>query len=398
MATKKFKYSINVSTIPLTIPTESGEQEVNGVFSFYKPRSLFCRCGQQYRADERKESEPSWDGFTCTACGHTFSKTDVLYLGWYGKGFIDYQFKPNEICAKAYRYRCKTDPNTNEIILYKELGEPGDDKHYTLDDVKLLLLHPYTLSKILKKYNSRMSDEMRRVMELVVNKEIKFARNFTINPKPGFLRFVCEVYDRNPAILSSVLDELDYNSDNRIVEANLTYDKYEAAYPEYFHPLTSKVIKDARLYRKLRDCSQYSYSHSSQTPMDGLPAQVAPQEAEGLDLVVSYYQSGLISYNQFRTIVAFKKAFANPNFVRVFKANYMQMGTYLYDLSKNKVDLSKADLGIRDYYLEENTKPFIDFGYTADQVYEAMNSCNGDYLDFLIKIGSTRRLKGAMAK
>lgn len=71
------------------------------------------------------------------------------------------------------------------------------------------------------------------------------------------------------------------------------------------------------------------------------------------------------------------------------------MDIFCYDLVQDKIDLVRHDLSIRDYYMEKNALPFIEYGYTQEQVYDAMNNSNGNWLDFLITIGSTRRSKVA---
>lgn len=391
MAVKKFKYSIDTTTIPKTFAPTGGEaQDIHGVFIYDKPRSLFCECGQQFRAEERKEAQPSWDGFVCPNCGHTFTTTDVLYVGWGGTRFSEPVYKQDKIIMKGYRYTKRIDVSTNVISLVKE-ADINYDAHYPLNDLEIIWLGKPILQKVLAKYKSSLDKYMCRVIELVLTDEIKIVHPRVQNSQPGFLRFVCETYDTNPSVLQEALNEIMTDSKSYFCP-NLTYGQYESYYPEYLRPLTPKVVREAKLYYK----AQNSYSFS-QLSMDGLPASVLMSERQGLNLVVSYYQSGLISYDQFNELIKYKRVFANPKFERAFKSYYMQMGTFLYDLNKAQKDLATDNLDIRNYYIEKNMNPFINFGYTTEQVYDAVNASDGDYLEFLIKIGSTRRQKGATA-
>jgi hypothetical protein len=387
MAQKKFKYSIDISSIPKSIPIGGVENEINGVFIFWKPRSLFCKCGQQFRAEERKEDRPDWNGFTCPSCNHTFTSDDILFVGWRGAVFTEYSYHHDAVLAKQYAYKRASD-ESNIITLTKTPLEE-EVEWFRLDNIKLLSLPIEVLKVVVSRYDNQLNPKMKTVIELRINENLSLPRFInTGNGGLGFINFVCDVLEKNPSVLREAIDDVGgYDGSDRFQSVQ-TYEKYEKYYPEYFRPLTPKIIKEGRMFYK--GCASYCRSE-----MDGLPPYVELGEKQGLELVVSYYQSGLISYDQFKNLMKFKKVFANPNFTRVFKSAYMQMDSFCYDLTQDKIDLRYHDLDIRNYYMEKNTTPFIDFGYTQEQVYDAMNNSGGDWLGFLITIGSTRRSKVA---
>lgn len=387
MAQKKFKYSIDVNSIPKTILSAGVEKEIHGVFIFWKPRSLFCRCGQQFRAEERKEDRPEWVGFTCPSCNHTFTADDILYVDYRGAVFTEYSYHRDCVKATEYAYR-KSLGESNVITLVKEETNEGVN-WFGLNSVKLLSLPIAVLRETLDRCGDCLTSKMKKVIELRIDNKISLPRFISSGVGGlGFVNFVCDVLEKNPSILKEAIEDMSTYSNTDYFESVQTYERYEGYYPEYFHPLTPKIIKDGRMFYK--GCGSYC-----RVNFDGLPSRVNPEEKQGLELVISYYQSGLISYDQFKKLMSFKKVFANPNFTKVFKSAYMQMDIFCYDLVQDKIDLVRHDLSIRDYYMEKNALPFIEYGYTQEQVYDAMNNSNGNWLDFLITIGSTRRSKVA---
>ena len=176
------------------------------------------------------------------------------------------------------------------------------------------------------------------------------------------------------------------SADINYLQRGITFAQYENAYPFYFRPLTAKVIRDTRMFAS----STESYRRISKFPM-----QIASKEMDGLQLTLYYYMSGLISVHQFENIMKNKSVFKNPNYEKMFKSHYVVMDSFLENLVQDKADLETHDLNIRDYYTDTNLRYFVDYGYTQKQEEDAIDASNDNWLDFLINIGSTRRLKGA---
>jgi hypothetical protein len=90
------------------------------------------------------------------------------------------------------------------------------------------------------------------------------------------------------------------------------------------------------------------------------------------------------------TILDYVSATQNPSFVKAFKANYLQMATYLKDLKESGANLKSTPFDVKAYYSAKNRRFFINYGLTVDQVDDAYADAK-DGLELLINLGSTRR-------
>ena len=186
---------------------------------------------------------------------------------------------------------------------------------------------------------------------------------------------VQDVYDSNPQLLVPVL--------NAMNQEPVKYEVFEGMYPEYLLPLTAKLIRDLNPIEERR--RTYSQPHKWHKLGDY-------SNIEAVTCVVSYYKSGLISFNQMRNLLDYVDALRNPCFVRSFKANYLQMENYIEDLKSDGVNVSKVLFDVKDYYNSKSRKFFINYGLTPAQVNDAFAGAK-DGLDLLITLGSTRRKK-----
>ena len=391
---RKNKYSIDTSTIPEFIYEKGVPRKIDGVYFGYAPCALFCRCGEQFRADEKRGNvQLSYKGFECPKCGHKFTDTDVLYLSWSHQS-SDVEYRDDGVHIITTEYYKHIDAETNIISIqerppiHRMYGQPESDmsdRLIPMNSVKMLEFKPEILKEVLARYENVLTDQAKALFKIASERSLRISEHDTKVHVDGMFDFFAEVAYDYPHILDEVINEIS-SADINYLQRGITFAQYENAYPFYFRPLTAKVIRDTRMFAS----STESYRRISKFPM-----QIASKEMDGLQLTLYYYMSGLISVHQFENIMKNKSVFKNPNYEKMFKSHYVVMDSFLENLVQDKADLETHDLNIRDYYTDTNLRYFVDYGYTQKQVEDAIDASNDNWLDFLINIGSTRRLKGA---
>lgn len=387
----KIKWKLDLSTLPKSITKGNEEYEINGCFRSSSPRALFCRCGAFIRADERKENNPSWDGFECPECGHVFSQTDVLDVGWYCAQFKEHHVYKTTLDIVLRQYISHIDKSTHTMTIENASKVEASFNINSAD----LFRDPNKLTmdamKMISEKGEMTNVHIKVLVDFIIRYRLPIGRKNVSNPIPLLQRsfaeiaeFMLDVEANNPAIICEVWNEIMNCGVN--IPRNYTYEKYEAEYPNYMRPLNPKVVHDWQMYYEKR---------RGYTSRATIPMSVPEKCIDNTNLVFSYYMMGLISKNQFEEIINKYSVLSNPNFSKFFKSNYVQAGSYIDSLVEENKDLSTDSLDIKNWYLEKNMKFFVEQGYTEMQVCDAINSGNGNYLDVLIAMGSTRRLKGA---
>ena len=114
---RKNKYSIDTSTIPEFVYEKGVPRKIDGVYFGHTPCALFCRCGEQFRADEKRGNvQLSYKGFECPKCGHKFTDTDVLYLSWCHQS-SDVEYRDDGVHIITTEYYKHIDAETNIISI-----------------------------------------------------------------------------------------------------------------------------------------------------------------------------------------------------------------------------------------------------------------------------------------
>ena len=366
MAAKKQTWFFDHTTLPKKLIHDGEEMEVTGIFLSYSPRAMFCGgCGTMYNC--RELNSVTFDGYICPTCGMVHSNKTVINERLHVGGCFD---------GKAIIYKGGNIHETSTTYKLQETGkklfriETGETKTQIVPLSKWRNYSRSLKQKFLDTYRNELPDMF------VVLAELELANKLGYSNSSGFydhLDVVQDYYDKNPALIVELL-----NANDGVF---MKYDQFEALYPEYLLPLTGRLIKDF-------NPAYYARYHWSNPPK--FPSIDSFANYEALMCVISYYKSGLISFNQMIELLNCPKGLNNPAFIKTFKKNYMQMSNYLSDLGDDMVNVSRCQFDVKEYYRQKTIKYFLDYGYTMDQVAAAMDGAK-DELDFLNRIGSTRR-------
>ena len=363
---KKQTWFFDHTTLPKKLIINGEERDITGIFLCYSPRAMFCgECGTMYNC--REFTSIDFDGYVCPTCGTVHSNKSVvnerLHIGGYFSDTI-ISYDGRNIVEVSKRYDIK---ETGKKLFRIEAG---DTKTQILHISKWRSYSNALKRKFLEENRARLPEMFIVLAELELEGKIS---SYSCGGYYERLDIVKDYYTNNPALLIDLL-----NANDGVF---MKYDEFEACFPDYLLPLTGKVIKDHNpaYYRK--------YSWNSRPE---LPPIESFANYEALMCVVSYYKSGLISYNQMVELLNMPKGLNNPYFVQAFKKNYMQMGTYLRDLSEKVSNISTCKFDLKEFYRQKTINYFVEYGYTLDQVIDALDGAK-DELDFLNRIGSTRR-------
>ena len=315
----------------------------------------------------REFNSINFDGYICPTCGTVHSNKSVINERLsIGSSFYDteIEFNGKAIIETSAQYKVQSTGNK----LFKI--EAGEKKQQVVPLHKWRQYSRSLQEKFLDQYRDALPEMFVVLAEMELNGKLSRYGNGGFYER---LDLVKDYYEKNPALLAELMDANE--------GVYMKYDDFEALFPDYLLPLTAKVIKDHNpaYYTK------YSWNKRPELP----PAEKF-SNYEALMCVVSYYKSGLISYNQMVELLNCPKGMNNPYFVKTFKKYYMQMAQYLNDLSKDVANITTCKFDVKEYYRQKTIKYFVDYGYTLDQVVAALDNAK-DELDFLNRIGSTRR-------
>lgn len=357
----KKNYYFNEKTIPDYVTVEGKQVPITGVFTSYRPRAMFCKCGYMLNCKDRGERYPTFDGYVCPECGRVHTETSVLNrFGWVGSTmeYFEYSYDGKKIHQKKIIYKLE-EQLTNMFNLQKT----EETRIYSFIEADRQHAIPHYFKNELR---TTYADLLHPMMKVLLDAELDNNLNYGYMYY-GRLDIVQDVYDSNPQLLVPILNSM-YNEP-------VSYAVFEGMYPEYLLPLTAKLIRDMH----------WSKTH----PWHKIGEY---SNLEAVTCVVSYYKSGLISFSQMRNLLDKVDALRNPCFVRSFKANYLQMENYIEDLKADGVNVSNVIFDVKDYYHNKSRKFFINYGLTPTQVNDAFAGAK-DGLDLLITLGSTRRKK-----
>ena len=368
---RKINWVFNEATIPDYVTVEGNQIPITGVFTAYRPRAMFCKCGYMINCKDRGENNPTFEGYVCPECGRVHTETSVLNrFGWVGSTmeYYEYSYDGHKIHQKKIIYKLES-PSENILTLKKT----EETLVYSFLEVKMDRQHGlpnYFKNELRTKYVDQIHPMMKVLFDAELDNNLSYGSTYY-----GRLDIVQDVYDSNPQLLVPIL--------NAMNQEPVKYEVFESMYPEYLLPLTAKLIRDLNPIEERR--RTYSQPHKWHKIGDY-------SNIEAVTCVVSYYKSGLISFNQMRNLLDYVDALRNPCFVRSFKANYLQMENYIEDLKSDGVNVSKVLFDVKDYYNSKSRKFFINYGLTPAQVNDAFAGAK-DGLDLLITLGSTRRKK-----
>jgi hypothetical protein len=282
--------------------------------------------------------------------------------------YYEYSYDGKKIHQQKIIYKLES-PSENILTLKKT----EETLVYSFLEVKMDRQHSlpnYFKNELRTKYVDQIHPMMKVLFDAELDNNLSYGSTYY-----GLLDIVQDVYDSNPQLLVPIL--------NAMNQEPVKYEVFEGMYPEYLLPLTAKLIRDLNPVEERR--RTYSQPHKWHNIGDY-------SNIEAVTCVVSYYKSGLISFNQNRNLLDYVYALRNPCFVRSFKANYLQMENYIEDLKSDGVNVSKVLFDVKDYYNSKSRKFFINYGLTPAQVNDAFAGAK-DGLDLLITLGSTRRKK-----
>ncbi len=339
---------------------------------------LVCtECGDQVSTKDLKGQATDFTGRVCPKCGKVIgSQGEVLELeSWYstrGQQFHSYDFDP----------KTNTIIKTTRAFKLVSTGERLWAIEQSPDEISRIELNqlgnhnvPSTLKDtILEKYG----DKIAPILKILLKSKSSYARNYYDK-----LKVAQDLYDNAPALFDSLLDAI---RGDALYGKHVTFDMFESLYPEYLLPLTPKLIKD---YNPM-DGMRYHYSKKEWNK----PSVYHNYEA--VTYVVNMYKAELISFNMMYNLLQNIEALDNPMFVTSFKRNFMQMDNYISEIKFDGKDPRTAPLDLKTHYWENSMQFFRDQGYTAEQVDMAFSG-EGRMLQKFIKMGETRRLRGAKA-
>jgi hypothetical protein len=324
-------------------------------------------CGNGIRYNE-KEGIPQIEGYVCPTCGHVFSRNNTLTTYTWS------DFSLSKVCFDEFgivitntkwRMRIKDGQTaSHKIIDFENCGREVESYSYKT----ALAEAPYSVVK-------SIHDAHPEYFPVGADYFIKYVtrdndKHYWVN----HLNVIADIATRAPYLAEQLI--------KGFAKSGWDLDRIYASYPEYLLPLTNELIRSYNPYYEI-------------TKTYGVPKVFLPfskyKNKDNVHLVVNYYKSGLISFNQMDTILSHPGALNNPNFERIFKSYYTQMAAFVHSLSQESENLETHEFDVRTYYmdktighLEETCK------YTKDQIYTAFNS-SSSYLDAIIKLGSTRR-------
>lgn len=372
MAKRKI-YMFNGDSLPDTIINDGTEVAITGIFLYYRPRAMFCKCGYCLDCTDRRESNPSFEGFKCPECGTVHGAKSIMtgfnYVGS-SSGYqkLDYSVRKNEIKKTTITYKLV---ETGEC-LYSLEKQSDVVEYFPLSK----LCERWVTRSFKKKLIDQYGDKLHPMLKVVIEAELQSNSHYAANYYSR-LDQVQDIMDNNPALLLSLLEAFRNYPD-------VKYADFENMYPEYLLPLTAQLIKD---YNPMEERSR-TYSK----PYNWRPAS-AYANYEALTCVVAYYKSGHISHHVMRNILDRPEAFKNPTFIPAFKTNYLQFTNFLDDLANDGKPLASTIFDIKAYYSNKSKKFFLDQGYSTEQFQTALDSTkHGQFgLDFLNGIGKLRR-------
>lgn len=370
---RRINWVFNEASIPDYVTVDGKKVEITGVFTSYRPRAMFCKCGYMTNCKDRGESNPTFEGYVCPECGRKHAENSVLnQFGWVGSemSYYEYSYDGKKINQKTVAYKLAS-PGENMLSLTKK----EENEMFTLEEIGRDRKHgvPKYFKDVLRtEYVDQIHPMMKLLLDAEIDKGFSYGTDYY-----NRLDIVEDVYNANPQLFTTVLAAM------RV--APVSYETFEMMYPEYLLPLSEKLIRD---YNPVEDRNR-SYSQPMKWHSIGEYSNI-----EAVTCVVSYYKSGLIAFRQMKNLLDKVNALKNPCFVRAFKANYLQMENYIEDLEAEGVNVSKVLFDVKDYYNTKSRKFFIEYGLTPAQVNDAFASSK-DGLDLLITLGSTRRKKTA---
>ena len=90
---RKINWVFNEATIPDYVTVEGNQVPITGVFTAYRPRAMFCKCGYMLNCKDRGENNPTFEGYVCPECGRVHTETSVLNrFGWVGSTMEYYEY------------------------------------------------------------------------------------------------------------------------------------------------------------------------------------------------------------------------------------------------------------------------------------------------------------------
>ena len=340
---------------------------------------LCCtECGDQVSTKELRGEQADFTGRVCPKCGKVIScKDEVLYLySWYGsrgEKFSSYDFDPATKMIKETIAEFKLVSTGERLWKVEQL--PSTVNMLPLTDINKRNIPRTFKERILNEYADKIDPTLRMLLacnsSYAVNyyNKLNIAKNLYENAGPAL--FV--------PMIEAIRGDTVYGKD-------VTFEVFESLYPEYLLPLTPKLIKD---YNPM-DGMRYHYSKKEwQKPS-------AYTNYEAVTYVVNMYKAELISFTMMYNLLQDIEALDNPMFVTSFKRNFMQMDNYISEIRFDGQNPRTATLDLKTHYWESNMQFFRDQGYTAEQVDTAFSG-EGRMLQMFIKMGETRRLRGAKA-
>lgn len=368
MAKRNINYVLDHETAPKIIPVNNIYKTMTGLKMTWSPLAFFClNCGH-YTYIRQKDYSMSFDGYVCPDCGVVHTKDTILEKN-YGDEmeFRKWEFiNSGEVGIRIIKYKLER-PGEN-LLRFRKM--PDEVRRMTMAQALNDRSCPEVFVDELREEHGEQLDPM-LVKLLDMRKNNKC---WSIGQYYDKLHLVKNLNDNNPALLIPLMEALR--------GASVSYQAFEDMYPSYLLPLTARLIKD---YNPWEDRNR-TYSK----PYAWNPVSVY-KNYEALTCVVNYYHSGLISFKQMQKLLEYPKAINNPSFIPAFKANFMQMEAFLADMQNDGYDIGTMPLNVRQYYSDKTFAFFEEQGYTTEQVIEAFDSTKGDYLDILIRMGSTRR-------
>jgi hypothetical protein len=377
---KKPAYLFNVSTAPKTWNCK----EVKGL-RFNYPNVFVCLgdnngqpCGCVHKL-RQKDWNMDFNGFVCNEC-KTVHESDKIIDHIYSGGMTSTEWvfvDANTVGIRKLQYKLNRPDGENGSLL--ELTKlPDEVQKFSIGDA---LAHSNITREFKKEltttYRDKIDPMLLKLLELA---EESYSNEWSICHYYKNLPAARDLYENNPTLFVPLMEALR--------GANIKYSEFEAMYPDYLLPLSKRLIKDYNPYNER--------SNSWRSPTIWKPLS-AYKNYEALTCVVSYYQSGLISFSQMKNIINNTQALENPLFVAAFKNNFMQMESYLKSIEHAGISPRAASFDIKDHFTKKSQKYFESLGYTPEQINEAWSS-DEDPLVQIINLGSMRKKRGTNAK